>query len=190
MILINGKELRNYSSGELKAMFSLVYQDFAKYNITMMDNILLGDVAGENSIERLSDVISMAGLDETMAALKSGIYTSLGKIMEDGQDISGGQWQRVAIARSLISSAPIKILDEPTAALDPISESRIYNEFESLMKGKTSIFISHRLGSTKLADKILVIGNGKIIESGTHRELMELNGQYAEMFDTQRRWYQ
>ena len=102
---------------------------------------------------------------------------------------SGGQWQRIAIARSLLSRTPVKILDEPTAALDPVSESRVYEEFERLMAGKTTIFISHRLGSTKLADEILVIDDGKITEQGSHEQLMAKAGQYSAMFESQRSWY-
>ena len=196
-ILINGKELREYPEGSLKAMFSVVYQDFAKYYVQLKDNIALGDVsrmslpeepADEENI--ISSAIIKAGLDGLISELKDGINTPLGKISESGQDISGGQWQRIAIARSLISRAPVKMLDEPTAALDPISESEVYKEFESLMQGKTTVFLSHRLGSTKLADEILVIDDGKIIERGTHDELMDENGQYAEMFESQREWYQ
>ena len=186
-ILLNGKELREYPISSLKAMFSVVYQDFAKYYISMKSNISLGDV---HSVDQESQAAQLAGLDEMISQLKDGIDTPLGKILEDGQDISGGQWQRIAIARSLISRAPVKMLDEPTSALDPISESQIYSEFEKLMRGKTTIFISHRLGSTKLADEILVIDDGKIAEKGTHDELMSVHGQYAEMFESQRGWYQ
>ena len=209
-ILINGRELREYPAGTLKALFSVVYQDFAKYYIPLKDNIALGDVAGMDRnnvgddgnrpvntradchppLQNPSIAAALAGLDETIAELKNGIDTPLGKILEGGQDLSGGQWQRVAIARSLISRAPVKMLDEPTAALDPVSESRVYEEFEKLMKGKTTVFISHRLGSTKLADEILVIDDGKIIERGTHNELMAATGQYAGMFEAQRGWYQ
>jgi len=189
-ILINGKELREYTAGAVKAMFSVVYQDFAKYYIPLKDNITLGDTSAVIADEKVTDVIIQAGLKEMIAELKDGIETPLGKILEGGQDVSGGQWQRVAIARSLISRATIKILDEPTAALDPISESRVYSEFENLMSGKTTIFISHRLGSTKLADEILVIDGGKISERGTHDELMETGGDYAEMFQAQVQWYE
>jgi len=188
-ILINGGELRTYSAGTLKAMFSVVYQDFAKYYIPMRDNIALGDAAGRVS-NGVESAASLAGLDETIAGLQDGLDTPLGKIKDDGQDISSGQWQCVAIARSLISRAPVKMLDEPTAALDPIGESRVYGEFEKLMRGKTTVFISHRLGSTKLADEILVIDGGKVSERGTHEGLMAANGQYAEMFEAQRSWYQ
>jgi ATP-binding cassette, subfamily B, bacterial len=186
-ILINGMELREYSASAIKAMFSVVYQDFAKYYIGMKDNISLGNV---NTKGKELEAAHLAGLDEAINKLKNGIHTPLGKTMNGGQDISGGQWQRVAIARSLISQAPVRILDEPTSALDPISESLLYSEFEKLMNGKTTVFISHRLGSTKLADEILVINAGKIIERGTHEVLMAQNGQYANMFEAQREWYQ
>ncbi|MCL2084085.1 MAG: ATP-binding cassette domain-containing protein, partial [Oscillospiraceae bacterium] len=194
-ILINGLELRDYPASALKALFSVVYQDFAKYYIPLKDNITIGeqrDAASGNACgreTRARKAATLAGLDETIAELKNGMDTPLGKILDGGQDISGGQWQRVAIARSLISRAPVKMLDEPTAALDPVSESRVYEEFEKLMEGKMTVFISHRLGSTKLADEILVIDGGKIIERGTHDELMAATGQYAEMFEAQRGWY-
>ena len=186
-ILINDKELRTYPASTIKALISVIYQDFAKYYISLKDNIILGDVADQKAVLRALPAMGLAGVD--FAGLNDGYDTPLGKIKEGGQDLSGGQWQRVAIARSLISRAPIKILDEPTAALDPISESKLYNDFEKLMRGKTTLFISHRLGSTKLADQILVVDSGKIVEQGTHIELMELSGQYAEMFESQRNWY-
>ena len=188
-ILINGKELREYPASTLKALFSVIYQDFARYYVPLKDNIALGDVARTDNNDEIVDIIEKINLDDLIDELKNGIDTPLGKILENGQDISGGQWQRVAIARSLISRAPVKILDEPTAALDPIGESRVYSEFEQLMRGKTTVFISHRLGSTKLADEILVIDNGQIIERGTHDGLMLGQGQYAEMFESQRGWY-
>lgn len=186
-ILINGKELRQYPVSTVKAMFSVVYQDFAKYYIEMKDNIALGDV---HSTGKETEAAHLAGLDEAIGKLENGIDTPLGKILKGGQDLSGGQWQRVAIARSLVSRAPVRILDEPTSALDPISESNLYRDFEKLMENKTTVFISHRLGSTSLADEILVIDGGRIIERGTHEDLMAKNGQYAEMFEAQREWYQ
>jgi ATP-binding cassette subfamily B protein len=185
-ILVNGKELRKYPVSTIKAMFSVVYQDFSKYYIEMRENIALGDV---HSKGKEVEAAHRAGLDEVISKLAKGIDTPLGKILKDGQDISGGQWQRVAIARTLVSRAPIRIFDEPTSALDPISESNLYRDFEKLMKGKTTVFVSHRLGSTKLADEILVIDEGKMIERGTHEELLTRNGQYAQMFEAQREWY-
>lgn len=188
-ILINGKELRTYSAGTVKALFSVIYQDFAKYYISLEDNVALGDIAGHDVLARSPFAMRQAGLTGAIAELKRGVHTPLGKILRYGQEISGGQWQRVAIARSLVSRAPVKILDEPTAALDPISESRVYSDFEKLMQSKTTIFISHRLGSTQLADEILVIDSGKIVERGSHDELMLMDGEYARMFESQRSWY-
>lgn len=188
-ILINGKELRSYEKSTLKALFSVVYQDFARYEVSLGDNIALGNASGKPSREDIYKVTSKVGLTETIEKLKDGLDTNLGKIEEEASDLSGGQWQRIAIARSLISPAPLKVLDEPTAALDPIAESQIYQEFEGLMNGKTTIFISHRLGSTKLADEILVIDGGEIVEMGNHQDLMKKEGLYAHMFESQRRWY-
>lgn len=132
----------------------------------------------------------MVGLQTTIDHLPNGINTTLGRIKTDSLELSEGQWQRIAIARSLLSRAPIKILDEPTSALDPLAENQLYQEFEKLMRGKTTIFISHRLGSTKLADEILVIENGKLTERGSHQQLLEENGSYAKMYKSQREWYE
>jgi len=189
-ILINGKELRTYTAGALKAMFSVVYQDYARYQISMADNISLGDLARTTSVQEIYDTAVKAGLADTITELTDSMNTPLGKVLEGAVDISGGQWQKVAIARSIFSHVPIVIFDEPTAALDPIAESQIYHEFENLTRNKTTIFISHRLGSTKLADEILVIDNGNIVERGSQDDLIELNGVYAQMFETQRKWYE
>jgi len=128
-------------------------------------------------------------LSDAASALPEGLHTKLGKIYEDGTDISGGQWQRVALARAAASPAPLRILDEPTAALDPIAESAIYSQFEELSRGIATIFISHRLASAKLADLIYVIDGGAVAEQGSHDELMAAGGLYAEMFESQRGWY-
>jgi ATP-binding cassette subfamily B protein len=135
-------------------------------------------------------VLELVGLTEAIGKLKDGVDTPLGKILEDGADISGGEWQRVAMARSVLSSAPLKILDEPTAALDPVAESNVYRNFEQISKGTTTIFISHRLGSTKLADIIYVIADGQVKEQGSHAGLMQQEGIYAQMFQSQAQWYQ
>jgi ATP-binding cassette subfamily B protein len=188
-IFINGRELRTYPSGALKALFSIVYQDFVKYPIPLRDNIALGDIA-RIAATNVEPIVELAGLNDIVAQLKEGLDTPLGKVKANGQELSDGQWQRVAIARSLISRAPVQILDEPTATLDPINESHLYQEFDKLMRNKTTIFVSHRLGSTKLADEILVVDGGAIVERGTHDELMAAGGQYAEMYASQSSWYQ
>lgn len=188
-IRIGGKDLRDFSLAEVKGLFTVVYQDFAKYQIEFGDNIKLGDVLKNDDV-RMMKCVSDIHLDEVLSGLHSGIGTPLGKISENGVDLSGGEWQRLAIARSLYSDSPMKILDEPTAALDPIAESGIYELFRDVTKGKSAIFITHRLGAAKIADKILVIDDGKVAEFGSHNELMEQDGIYAEMFNTQKGWYE
>ena len=182
-ILVDGRPLRHFAHSEIKGLSSVVYQDFAKYHISLRDNIA---VAGGD----VGEAIELAGLSDAAKKLRHGIDTPLGKILSGGADLSGGEWQRVALARSIANDAPLKILDEPTAALDPVSECEVYGNFERISKGQTTIFISHRLGSTKLADTIYVLSDGKIVESGPHSELMEIkNGVYAGMFLSQAEWY-
>lgn len=188
-ILLNGKSIKEYAQKDLKAMCSVVYQDFAKYFVSVRDNIALGNVNKDNQNEEIEKSIETIELGKAIDELPKGIDTILGKIKSDGIDVSGGQWQRIAMARAIVSPAPLRILDEPTAALDPISESNMYERFEKISRGGTTIFISHRLGSTKLADEIFVIGGGNILEKGSHEELMDKNGVYAEMFESQRSWY-
>jgi ATP-binding cassette subfamily B protein len=188
-ILVDGRPLRNLSQAAIKGLSSVVYQDFAKYSISLYDNIALGCLNQEQDRSDIGDVAELAGLTDTIGRLPDGIDTPLGKILEKGVDISGGEWQRVAMARSIASPAPLRILDEPTASLDPVSESMVYRKFEQISRGMTTIFISHRLGSTKLADVIYVIADGRIAESGSHEELMENSGIYAEMFRAQAEWY-
>jgi len=182
-ILVDRRSLRDFTQPQIKGLSSVVYQDFARYYISLYDNIA---IAGEN----IENAIELVGLSDAVAKLKARVDTPLGKIQANGVDLSGGEWQRVAMARSVVNSAPLKILDEPTAALDPVSESAVYKNFERISKGGTTLFISHRLGSTKLADIIYVLSDGKIIESGSHSELMTLEtGVYAEMFNSQAEWY-
>ncbi len=188
-IFINGKNLRDYEYSEIKGFFAVVHQDFARYQIELAENIKLGDV-NKDDIERVRQAISDIKLDDAVEKLHSGLDTPLGKTFENGVDLSGGEWQRVAIARNLYSDAPMKILDEPTAALDPIAESGIYELFRKITMNKSAIFITHRLGAAKIADKILVVDQGRVTEFGSHKELIEKNGLYAEMFNTQKGWYE
>lgn len=188
-ILINGKNIRKYSQAELKGIFSVVHQDFAKYYIKVKDNIALGNILKYDE-KSIYEAISLMELDNLIDNLPDGINTYLGKIKEKGVDLSGGQWQRIAIARNLYSSSLIKILDEPTAALDPVAESNIYEMFGKISSGKSTIFITHRLGAARLADEIIVIDEGKVKEKGRHENLLKKGGIYAQMFESQRSWYQ
>ena len=195
-ILINGISIKKCNQSYLKGLFSVVYQDFAKYYIPMKDNISLGNMLKydegkikEDTDATIIDVASVMGLDNAITNLPDGIDTWLGKIKENGVDLSGGEWQRVAIARALYNPAIVRILDEPTATLDPVAESNIYEMFGRINAGKSTIYITHRLGGARLADEIVVIDDGTVKEKGNHETLLDLCGIYAEMYEAQRSWY-
>ena len=183
-ILINGVDIADYSTDELRRIFSIVYQDFAKYYISLGSNITLSSEQGD-----IESALHLAELGDVVAKLPQKENTLLGKIYDDGMDVSGGEWQKIAIARALYANTPFMILDEPTASLSPMMESKLYKRFAEITKDKTSLLISHRLGSTKLSDVLFVLDNGVIAETGTHDELMVTNGIYAKMFKSQRSWY-
>ena len=188
-IKINGKPLKAYGQAGIKALSAVVYQDFARYQISIKDNIALGCINTKDNEKKVTEAANIVGLSNVIENLPEKLNTHLGKLEHDGVDLSGGEWQKVAMARAIVNPAPLLILDEPTAALDPISESKIYEEFEKISKNRTTIFISHRLGATKLADRIFVISSGKVAEQGSHEELMKQNGIYAKMYESQRSWY-
>ena len=188
-ILLDGRELRTFRQADLKALFSVVYQDFARYQISLDDNIALGNVLRKDPA-KIKEAAEAMGLGQTIAELPRGMETPLGKIKEQGVDLSGGQWQRLAIARALYNPAAVQILDEPTAALDPVAESGIYEMFGKISAGKSTIFITHRLGAARLADEIIVVDGGKVAEKGNHEELLSQKGIYASMYEAQRSWYQ
>ncbi|GHU36491.1 ABC transporter ATP-binding protein [Clostridia bacterium] len=191
-IYINEKELREYPSDQLKGMFSVVFQDYCRYSLSFRENIVFGKLS---LLENLDDnkavekSINAFDLNKAVESLPNKLYTNLGKVHEDGVDLSGGEWQRVAMARAYISPAAVRILDEPTASLDPISENKIYEHFSKLNTGILTILISHRLASTKISDEILVFDEGQLIEQGTFSMLMKMNGLFCSMFEQQRKWY-
>ena len=185
-ILVGGKDLREFSDADRNRFCAVVFQDFCSYELTLRENVAIGNLGAMDDDQKILSVMDMAGAGEVA---RLGLEKSLGRLTEDSIDISKGQWQRVAIARALISDAAFIILDEPTASLDPVAESRMYESFSSVMREHGSIIVSHRLSSAKLADKIIVIDGGVTAEIGSHGELMERNGLYARMFDEQRSWY-
>lgn len=192
-ILINGRNIRDFTHKQLKAYFSVVYQDFSRYYVTLKDNVILGNSGEvyENDKEKamVESVLDSMEMTEKIKKLPRGIETPLGKLLNESIDLSGGEWQRIAVARNLISNAPVHILDEPTASLDPISESKLYALFGKVSKEKSTILITHRLGAARIADEILVVDDGVIAERGSHDELISKNGIYAKMFEAQRSWY-
>ena len=187
-ILLNGKELRQWEMADIKATFCALFQDFVRYDITVAENAAIGNANGATA-EEIDRALQLAGFDAKAATLKEGKDTLLGKTHDDGVDLSGGEWQRLAFARAILSPAAVKILDEPTAALDPIAESRMYTQFEEIAHSFTTIFISHRLASAKMADVIYVLDGGRVTEAGNHDELVKRGGTYAAMYESQRGWY-
>lgn len=194
-IFINSRNIREYSYGELKGLIGAVFQDFARYELSVRENIGIGKIAQysgtcseKKEIENICDDLNIA---DWLRSLPRGFDTMLGKLEEGGVDLSGGQWQKIAIARLLYRKASINILDEPTAAMDAIAESKIYELFHNINIGKFNILITHRMGAARIADEILVLQNGAVVEKGKHDWLMNIeNGVYREMYESQRQWYE
>ena len=187
-ILYNGRDIREFSYASRKALLGVVFQDFASYSVSVLDNIKLGDLSLDDE-ERMKWAAQQLALTDAILQMPQGFDTELGKLEEDSVGVSGGQAQRLAIARCLYHDAPLQILDEPTASLDPVAESRIYEMFAKISQGKTTVFITHRLGAAMLSDCVVLIDGGKVTEMGSHEALMQKGGQYAEMFELQRSWY-
>jgi ATP-binding cassette subfamily B protein len=190
-ILVGGKPLARFSLEQRIRLFGTVFQDFSRFNITLEENVVIGDLSGTGTKakDRFESALKRAGLEEVVESLPEQEKALLGKQFEGGTDLSGGQWQRIAMARALYGNRPILILDEPTSQLDPMAESALYREFAEITHDKTSLFITHRLGSTAVTDQIIVISDGVVAEVGTHEELIEADGLYAEMFESQKSWY-
>ncbi len=171
-------------------LFSAVFQSSGALPVSVADNIALNTTGGVDE-ERLWRCIRAAGLEEKIKSLPKGADTCLVKrITQQGTELSGGQLQRLLLARALYKDAPVLVLDEPTAALDPLAEQEIYEQYQQFTAGKTAVFISHRLASTRFCDRIILLEEGRVAESGTHEQLLALNGKYAEMFRVQSRYYQ
>ena len=188
-ILVGGKPLAAYSQAARNRMFGAVFQDFVRYAVPLSENVGVGNVEKADDAEAVGAAMKKGKADGFADGLPDGRDTLLGREFEGGADLSGGQWQRIAIARAFMGDKPVLVLDEPTSQLDPMAESEIYSDFAEMAEEKTSIFITHRLGSTLITDRILVIADGRIAQSGTHAELMSAGGLYADMFEAQRQWY-
>lgn len=185
-ITLNGIDIRKYDYDEYTKVFSVVFQDFTLFDFPIDENI-----AGSTDIdeERLRRAIKTAGADEIIEKLPDKAHTLYGHLNGDGVGLSGGEAQKIAIARALYKGAPFVILDEPTAALDPVAEAEVYENFDKLVGDKTSIYISHRMSSCKFCDRIVVLDGGKIVEEGKHNELIEHDGIYAKLYNTQAAYY-
>ena len=178
VILLDGHDIKEYDVAELYDMFGIIFQDFGKYAVTAGENIVFGDLGRSAGDPEIREAAGQSGADVFIEKLANGYDTPLMRYFEaNGAELSIGQWQKLSIARAFYSDSDILILDEPTASLDPMAEQEIFNQFNELRHDKTSIFISHRLSSATIADNILVMENGQVVEQGTHEQLME-NGRY------------
>lgn len=187
-VRINGKDVSEYNIDEYYSMFSVVFQDVYMLPITIKE--FISSCEETTNVERVNAVISQVGLTEKINALEKGIDTHLVKgVYDDSVDLSGGEKQKLVLARALYKDAPIIVFDEPTSALDPIAENDLYIKYSEFARGKTSIYISHRLASTRFCDRIIYVKNGEIAEMGSHEELMKLKGQYYAMFELQSQYY-
>ncbi len=189
-ISIDGNNIQRFDKKEMYKNITALFQDFIKYPFTVKENIAFGNINLIDDLQSIKEAAHISGVDNFVQRFKNGYNTYLSRFLYDGEDLSGGQWQKVALARSLISNSQIIILDEPTAALDPKAEMEVFQQFHSLSKNKTTIFISHRMSAAKLADRIVVMKDGEMVEVGTFKELISLNGEFARMYKMQSQFFE
>ena len=190
-VLFNDKDIRDMDAEQYYQYFGNVYQDFAKYKMSFGENISVGDVEHLEDAARIAEAIHIVNLDDVMEGFANGTDTKLGKdLYADGADLSGGQWQRIAIARACMGSKEILIFDEPTAAIDPWEEENLLQNLRSILNGRTAVLLSHRIGFARLADTIYMMQEGQIVEQGSHEELLQMNGLYSQFFFAQQKLYQ
>ncbi|KAF1722144.1 ABC transporter ATP-binding protein [Pseudoxanthomonas wuyuanensis] len=188
-ILLDGRDLRDYDIDELRANIGVIFQDFVRYHLTAGENIGVGRIEAMDDTARIREAARRAMADEVIASLPMGYDQLIGRRFKTGVDLSGGQWQKIAIARAYMRDAQVMILDEPTAALDARSEFEVFQRFKELSDNRTAVLISHRFSSVRMADRILVLNEGRLEASGTHEQLLAAGGRYAELFELQAAGY-
>lgn len=187
-VLLNDINIKEYNRHDYYKLFSAVFQQFSVLEVTLAENVAQTDV--NIDFQRVESSIEKAGLTAKVKSLPNEYQTYIGrKVFEEGIELSGGEMQRLMLARALYKGGPIIVLDEPTAALDPIAENDIYMKYNEMTAGCTSVYISHRLASTRFCDRIILIADGKIAEEGTHDSLMSIKGIYADLFHIQSKYY-
>ena len=188
-ILLDGHELREYDLFELRRNIGVIFQDFVRFHLNAADNIAVGSIEARGDRERIVKAAERSLADEVIAKLPAGYEQVIGKRFKTGVDLSGGEWQKIAIARAYMRDAQVLILDEPTAALDARAEFEVFQRFKELSAGKTAVLISHRFSSVRMADRIVVLGDGRVEAAGTHEALLAQGGRYAELFELQAAGY-
>ena len=189
-ITLENTDIRHFTPDEWRQDISVVFQEYMRYLLSAYDNIRLGDITGSHTLDSVRAAAGAAGIDEKLNALPQGYQTMLGKVFTGGEELSGGEWQKIAIARAFMRKGQIIVLDEPSSSLDPLAEAELFTHFRTLITGKSAILISHRFSTVQMADYIYVLEQGRIIERGTHKELLRLDGTYAHLYRTQAAQYQ
>lgn len=188
-ILLDGRELSAYDLDALRGRIGVIFQDFVRFNFTASENVAVGRIEARDEAPRIAAAAGRSLADRVIEKLPKGYDQPLGKRFEDGVDLSGGEWQKIALSRAYMREAEILVLDEPTAALDARAEFEVFQRFRDLSRGRTALIISHRFSTVRMADRILVLEGGRVLEAGTHAELQALGGRYAELFDLQAAGY-
>ena len=188
-VLLDGRDLRDYDLDALRTAIGVIFQDFVRYNLAAADNIAVGRIDARGDRKRIEAAASAALADDVVAKLPNGYDQMIGKRFQGGVDLSGGEWQKMAIARAYMRDAQVLILDEPTAALDARAEYEVFQRFRELSARRSAVLISHRFSSVRMADRILVLSDGKVEASGTHGDLLAAGGRYAELFELQAAGY-
>ena len=188
-ITLDGVDLRHFETKALRSQISVIFQDYAQYHLSARENIWFGNTALAPEDERVAAAARRSGAEDIISALPHGYETILGKQFEDGEELSIGEWQKVALARAFLRDTQIIVLDEPTSSMDANAEQSVFNNFRQLAQERTAILISHRFSTVRMADRIYVLEEGRIREGGTHDELIHLGQTYAHMFETQARHY-
>ncbi len=184
-ILVDGTDLRDFDPAEVRSRAGVIFQDYVKFQLSVRENVGFGRIEALDDQMRIENAVAEAGAGGVIAGLPEGYDTPLGRWFQDGQELSIGQWQKIALARAFMRDADLLILDEPTASLDVRSEYEVFQAFHDLTAGKMAVLISHRFSSVRMADRIVVIEDGRVIENGTHDSLLLAGGRYAELFDLQ-----
>ncbi|MBS1600269.1 MAG: ABC transporter ATP-binding protein [Bacteroidetes bacterium] len=188
-ILLDGYDLREYDLGEVRHQVGVIFQDYQRYQMTVSQNIAVGNITEKENVPLIENAAKQSLADLLVQKLPGKYEQALGKRFNQGVELSGGEWQKIALARAYMKDAQLLILDEPTSALDAKAEYEVFQRFAELTKGKTAVLISHRFSTVRMADRILVLDKGELLEEGSHNELLNKNGHYAELFNLQARGY-
>ena len=184
-VTLDGIDLRNLDPVEYRRRIGVVFQDYAKYSLSAMDNIGFGDAARLDSPDQIRHAARMAGVDHVLEGLPKGYDTLLGRLFPEGEELSTGEWQKVALARAFFSDTDLLVVDEPTSALDAEAEAEVFRSIRDLIRNRAAVVISHRFSTVRMADRIYVMDRGRIVENGSHEELVSLGGTYARLFHIQ-----